>query len=184
VDKSCYDVCKSVKYALMVNGKPCGEIKPQRGLRQGDPISPYLFIICAKALEALVTKANEEGALTGVPTSKRGPRISHLFFTDDSLLFCRVNHTQWENLTNVLQIYETTSGQQPNASKTSIFFSKNTSLEDKVEILEMSGLPSTQQYDNYLGHPALVGKSKVAAFKGIADRVWKRLQDWKLKFLS
>ena len=173
----------SVKYVVMVNGKPCGEIKPQKGLRQGDPISPYLFIICAEALGALMTKENEEGALTGVPTSNSGPRISHLFFADNNLLFCRANHTQWENLTNVLQIYETASSQRLNASKTLIIFSKNTSLEDKAKILEMSGLPSTQQYDNYLGLPALVGKSRVAAFKSITDRVWKRLQDWKLKFL-
>jgi hypothetical protein len=175
---------KSVQYAVIVNGKPCGKIIPQRGLRQGDPISPYLFIICAEALGALLTKANEDGALTGVPTSVRGPRISHLFFADDSLLFCRATRTQWESLTQVLQIYENASGQRLNASKTSIFFSKNTTMEDRGQILEASGLPSTQRYDTYLGLPALVGKSRMTAFKGIIDRVWKRLQDWKLKLLS
>jgi hypothetical protein len=49
------------------------------GITQGDPIYPYLCIICVEALGALLTKANEDGALTGVRTSKRGPRISHLF---------------------------------------------------------------------------------------------------------
>jgi hypothetical protein len=57
-------------------------------------------------------------------------------------------------------------------------------MEDRGEILEVSGLPYTQRYDTYLGFSALVGKSQMTAFKGIIDHVWKRLQDWKLKFLS
>jgi hypothetical protein len=94
---------------------------------------------------------------------------------DDSLLFCKANRTQWENLTNVLQLYETVSGQHLNASETSILFSKNTSMEDKGEILEVSGIPSTQRFDTYLGLPTLVGKSQMPAFKGITDRIRKRL---------
>jgi hypothetical protein len=88
----------TVQYVVVINGKPCRQIKPQRGLRQGDPISLYLFLICAEALNAMLMKANEERALTGVPTSKRGPRISHLFFVDNSLLFCRSSLTQWDCL--------------------------------------------------------------------------------------
>jgi hypothetical protein len=70
----------SVQYSVLVNGNLCGYITPTRGLRQGDPISPYLFLICAEALSAMVVKANTEDALLGVPTSKHGPQISHLFF--------------------------------------------------------------------------------------------------------
>jgi hypothetical protein len=174
----------TVNYSILVNGDPCGSITPSRGLRQGDPISPYLFLICAEALSAMMAKANREGLLLGVPTSKRGPKISHLFFTDDSLLFCRSNTTQWNSLTHILQLYEMASGQKMNSNKTAIFFSKNTSSSDKEQILGISGVPSTQQFDTYLGLPALVGRSRTTAFKSIKEKVWKRLQDWKLKFLS
>jgi hypothetical protein len=63
----------TVKYAVVVNGNPSGCFQPTRGLRQGDPISPYLFLICAEVLSSMVSEANNKGLLTGVPTSKYGP---------------------------------------------------------------------------------------------------------------
>ena len=58
----------------------------------------------------MLSQANRDGSLTGVPTSKRGPRISHLFFADDSLLFCRANLMQWTQLSRILHKYEAVSG--------------------------------------------------------------------------
>jgi hypothetical protein len=174
----------TTQYAVVVNGEPCGNILPTRGLRQGDPISPYLFLLCAEALSSMLSWANREGALTGVPTSKRGPHIGHLFFADDSLLFCRANIQQWNCLSSILKKYEKASGQRLNSNKTTLFFSRNTTMEDKKCLGEIVGIPSSQSYDKYLGLPALVGKSRIAAFRSIVNRIWKRLQDWKLKFLS
>jgi hypothetical protein len=163
----------SVKYSILVNGTPCGSISLTRGIRQGDPISPYLFLINVEALSSLLTQASVDGRLTGVPTSKRGPQVSHLLFADDSLLFCRANMTQWSNLAEVLQVYENASGQKMNQNKTVIFFSKNTFMADKIQILEVTGIPATQRYETYLELPALVGKSRTAAFRSIIERVWK-----------
>jgi hypothetical protein len=87
-------------------------------------------------------------------------------------------------MTKILSIYERSSGQRLNKSKTAIFFSKNTPSARKEKILAVSGLPCSQRFDTYLGLPALVGKSRTKDFKGIKDRIWKRLQDWKIKFLS
>ena len=95
---------------------------------KGSPISPYLFLIC---VEVLSSQPNREGSLTGVPTSKFGPRVSHIFFADDSLLFYRSSIPQWNSLTNLLHTYEESSGQWLNNNKTAIFFSTNTSLVDK-----------------------------------------------------
>jgi hypothetical protein len=105
--------------------------------------------------------------LPGVPTSKKGPRLSHLFFADDSLLFYKASPMYWHRLTRILSTYEIASGQRLNQAKTSIFFSRNTSDVAKQEIIRLSGIPSTQRYDKYLGLPALVGKSRRQAFKSI-----------------
>lgn len=161
----------STHYSVLVNGIPWGDITPTQGLRQRDPLSPYLFIICAEVLSAMLKRANEDGRLMGVPTSTKGPQISHLFFVDDSLLFYRANQSQWSAMTDILQLYEGASGQEMNANKTSIFFSKNTFPKDRERILELAGIPAMQRYDTYLGLPALVGKSRTTAFRSIIDRI-------------
>jgi hypothetical protein len=164
---------KSANFAILVNGTPMGRIYPSRGIRQGDPISPYLFLLCAEALSTLLTRADTSGDLTGVPTSKQGPRLNHLFFADGSLLFCKATTYHWRKLAALLQSYERASGQRLNQAKTSIFFSRNTTTAIKEEILREAGLPSSQRYDTYLGLPALVGKSRNQTFKSIKERVWK-----------
>jgi hypothetical protein len=110
--------------------------------------------------------------------------LNHLFFTDDSLLICRATSQDWDRLSNLLECYDKTSGQQLNKDKTFIFFSRNTTQADKECIIQLLGVPSTQRYDKYLGLHALVGKSRMQEFKSIKDRVWKRLNDWKINFLS
>jgi hypothetical protein len=174
----------TVRYSIVVNGRPVGNIIPTRGLRQGDPLSPYLFILCAEALSSMITQAEAKGVITGVPTSPKGPRLSHLFFADDSLLFCKANSVEWRRLTTILEKYETASGQKLNKEKTSLFFSRNTSAARREEITQCSGLKATEKYEKYLGLPTLVGRSRMKAFKGIKDKVWARLNDWKVHFLS
>ena len=148
-----------VKYVVLVNGVPMRRIFLTQSIRQGDPISPYLFILCAVVLSSQPSKADREGRLQGVLTSMRGPCLNHLLFTDDSLLFCRANREHWNKLSNILQRYGSASRQMLNTSKTAIFFSRNTPPELKDEVIEVAAIPSTQRYDTYLGLPALVGKS-------------------------
>jgi hypothetical protein len=140
--------------------------------------------LCAEALSAQLTKAERIGLLKGVPTSPRGPRINHLFFADDSLLFCRAIPAEWHRLEGILELYERASGQMLNRDKTSIFFSRNTCNSVKENILRLAGVPTTQQYDKYLGLPALVGKSRIREFQSIKDRVRNKINEWKTKFMS
>jgi hypothetical protein len=174
----------SVQYAIIVNGSLGNFFQPSRGLRQGDPISPYLFLICAEVLSSLLFQAERKGVISGVPTSPRGPRISHLFFADDSLVFCKANLVEWRRILRILGTYEARSGQKVNLMKTSVYFSRNTSKERRDEILKLSGLTEASRFDSYLGLPALVGRSKMQAFNSIKEKVGKKLANWKCKFLT
>ena len=119
----------SVTYDVRINGKPSGHIIPTRGLRQGDPLSPYLFLLCAEGLSAPIKKASADGLLEGISVSRGGPCLSHLFFVDDSLIFCKATIEECEVLQRVMSKNEKASGQQLNRSKTSLFFSPNTAKE-------------------------------------------------------
>jgi hypothetical protein len=112
-------------------------------------------LLCAEALSSMLRKAER----MGVPTSKKGHKLSHLFFADDSLLFCKENSVEWRRLTKLLEEYEIASGKKLNKDKASIFFSRNTSLEKRGEITKLLGLNATNCYEKYLGLPTMVGRS-------------------------
>jgi len=162
---------KTVNYSVVVNGNVVGKIFPLRGLRQGDPISPYLFIICAEVFSALLQNAQMKGCISGVPTSKKGPKITHLFFADDNLVFCKANRVEWRRLLNLIETYERGSGQKINLVKTAVFFSRNTCQSRRKEIKASFGLGEANNYDSYLGLPTLVGKNRNLAFKEIKEKV-------------
>ncbi|KAL4281411.1 hypothetical protein GQ457_03G020580 [Hibiscus cannabinus] len=77
----------TVSFTVRINGCLSQEFRPQRGLRQGDPLSPFLFLLCTQALSALLTVEQISGGLAGLCASRNGPRINHLLFADDSLIF-------------------------------------------------------------------------------------------------
>ena len=119
-------VCvKTVLYSVLVIGKPKGLIRPTRGIRQGDPLSPFLFLLCMEGLHSLISKVEREGAIHGFGLSKRSPKLIHLLFADDSLLFYRSNRSECQKVLEILAQYESLLGQQINKGKTTIFFSLN-----------------------------------------------------------
>ena len=113
-------------FSILVNGKPYGMIQPSRGIRQGDPISPYLFLLCVEGLTALLNKAESEGRIKGVSICRGAPKITNLMFADDSLLFCQATQAEGETIANILQTYEKASRQRINLEKSSAYFSSNT----------------------------------------------------------
>ena len=174
----------TVTYSVLINGEPRGTIIPTRGLRQGDPISPYLFLLCAEGLSAMIKRKERIGGLRGISVRRGAPSISHLFFADDSIIFCRATSGDCALVAEVLDIYEKESGQKLNKEKTSLFFSKNTCSEFKEMAKETFGAQIIHQHEKYLGLPPLIGRSKKNAFNRIKDQVSRKVAIWKGKLLS
>ena len=175
---------KSVSNAVFFNGEPVGHIKPTRGLRQGDPLSFYMFLLCAIGLQGLLHKAKSDGAIRGISICCNGPRISQLFFADDSVLFYHAKQAKCQVILNILASYERGSGKKINKDKTNLFFSTNTPQDVRESIQQLLGVPSIRNFEKYLVILALVGRGKKQSFSYIKECVWKKLQGWKEKLLS
>ena len=135
---------RSVTYSILLNGQPHSLITPKRGLRQGDPLSLYLFLLVIEGLHALFTKGEVDGALRGVSIYAASLKISHLLFADDSLVFCRATITECVQIQSLLQLYEQAFGQNINRGKTNIFFNSNTPHRTRTSISNFLGVPITQ----------------------------------------
>ncbi|XP_019170536.1 PREDICTED: uncharacterized protein LOC109166101 [Ipomoea nil] len=174
----------TVSYNFMINGSRNTPITPTRGLRQGDPLSPYLFIICAEGLSVLLQRAQDKGLIHGCRVARGAPPISHLFFADDSLLFFRANMQEASEIKNCLLLYESLSGQKVNYHKSSICYSRNTGQYDKDMEAQILGVTQAPNFGKYLGLPSFVGRNKKAAFAYIEDRIRQRIGSWNKKLLS
>lgn len=104
----------TVKYSFIKDGEIFGDVQPQRGIRQGDPISPYLYILCAEGLSAMLRRHEEMGLLHGCSVARGAPPISHLLFADDSYFFFRAARSEALLMKNILLRYERLSGQAIN----------------------------------------------------------------------
>jgi hypothetical protein len=150
----------TVTFSILINGQPSPSFQPQRGLRQGDPLSPYLFIICADVLSGLISRAQSNLSIHGVKIAPRAPEISHLLFADDSLFFCRANIEEITTLNSLITKYQNASGQMVNLGKSEMIFSKGTDNGTREAIQQVLHIPIKDHFSKYLGMPTFIGRPK------------------------
>jgi hypothetical protein len=182
--KTIMNCITSVSYQILINGQPSKCFSPERGLRQGDPLSPYLFILCANVLSGLLKKESQQSNIHGIQIARNAPKITHLLFADDSLLFARANPKEAETIMKVLQSYQLASGQMVNLDKSEVSFSRNVPEIEKDMICHQIAIKTVASHSRYLGLPVIFGRSKKDVFSFVQERIWKKVKGWKEKFLS
>ncbi|XP_019194754.1 PREDICTED: uncharacterized protein LOC109188565 [Ipomoea nil] len=175
---------QTVRYRVVVNGRPTEEIVPTRGLRQGDPLSPYLFIICAEGLSLLLQDSHSKGLIHGCRVARGAPPISHLFFADDSLLFFKANLQEAMEVKRCLGVYESYSGQAVNFHKSNISFSRNTHTEMRDLVSGVLTVSQAEDFGKYLGLPSVVGRNRRAVFAYIEQQLKQRFSSWNKRLLT
>ncbi|XP_071688580.1 uncharacterized protein [Rutidosis leptorrhynchoides] len=173
----------SASVSVLVNGSPTKEFNLGRGVMQGDPLSPFLFIIAAEGLNWMAKSAVSNGRFFGVEIGKDKIPLSHLQYADDTIFFGKWSFENLENLMKLLKCFELCSGLKVNYNKSKLFGVG----VDKEEVRDMSNLfgcnigtfPMT-----YLGLPIGANVKKLSNWKPVIDKFVKRLLDWKARTIS
>ncbi|KAH1045709.1 hypothetical protein J1N35_036493 [Gossypium stocksii] len=167
-----------VSYSVVLDGISGEVFTLKRGLRQGDPLSPFSFLICNEGLSTLLKIAREEGSLRGVKVSRRSPQITHLLFANDCVLFGEATDRGVGIFEKILKEYEVCSRQCVNYGKSTIFFSSNTTDSARLAISNRLGVKWANYSEKYLGLPYMVGRKSRLAFQHLKDRIKMKIDGW------
>ncbi|KAA3475230.1 Retrovirus-related Pol polyprotein LINE-1 [Gossypium australe] len=169
---------------VLWNGVPTQKFKPNRGIRQGCPLSPYLFVLCMEWLGHFIHSGKEVGIWDPIRLSRSGPPVSHLFFADDLVIFCKAQIDQAHFLESIISLFCEISGHKISVKKSNIFFSKNTEDETRNQIRQLFGFQEVQNLGKYLGVPLLHDKVTKNTLSFIVDKIRRKLHSWDARKLS
>lgn len=144
----------TVTFSIKLNGEPLPFFNPTRGIRQGDPLSPYLFILMANSLSSLMGKALQDGSIKGIRLNRFCPTLTHILFADDSIFFLNGSIKECQNVASILNQYCYASGQAVNLNKSGIFFSRDCPQLLRDNMKRELRVPELDRTGKYLGIPS------------------------------
>jgi hypothetical protein len=172
----------SCQFSININGELAGNFQGGRGLRQGDPLSPYLFVLCMEILSGLFCK------MSAIQNFKfhwrcKKENISHLCFADDVMIFSKGDVNSIRMIRTVLTEFQDLSSLYPNPNKSDIFLSGALNAE-REQIIRILGFREGELPMKYLGVPLTSSRLKVVYCKGLVDRITSKVRHWTCRTLS
>lgn len=167
----------TVSYSIMINGEPSPRFMPSCGLRQGDPLSPYLFILIMEAFSRMIMQAENQGLIKDMKISRSSLSISHLFFAGDSLLFFKADPQNCATIRSLIEKFSSSSGEVINFAKSVIMFSPNTPSRIRRFLRSIIGTPSSESIGKYLGNNVEVHGRSSAAYHSVVEKIRKKVGD-------
>ncbi|GKA67661.1 RNA-directed DNA polymerase, eukaryota, reverse transcriptase zinc-binding domain protein [Tanacetum coccineum] len=167
--------------SILINGSPTCEFPIRRGLRQGDPLSPFLFIITMEGLHIAIEDAIVDGLYRGINVNSIS--LSHLFFADDALFIGEYTRVNITNMVSILQCFYRVSGLKINIHKSNLF-RVGVPFDEVSRLAAITGCIPMQTPFSYLGLPIDCNMAKVRGWDPLLDKFNKRLSKWKASLLS
>lgn len=170
-------------FSVLINGIPSGTFNATRGIRQGDPISPFLFIMVVEGLGYKIKKDVRDNKIRGIRLWGRNLSITHEQFVDDVMLFGDATLKEVRNFKGILEIFMKASGMEINEDKscTFIFNSPDTA---KVHLTRMLGFKQGSFPTKYLGIQLDVNQNRLKNWQSTVDKLKKRLESWSFRSLN
>ena len=171
----------TTRFSVAINGEMCGYFSGTKGLRQGDPLSPYLFVLAMEVLAQLLN-ANYRNGSIGYHPKASNPLISHFAFADDLMIFFDGEKDSLQHISATLDAFSSWSGLTMNHSKTELFIAGLNQVEtDDISSLGFSlgSLPVL-----YLGLPLMHRKLRICDYRPLIDQLKRRFSSWTLRALS
>jgi hypothetical protein len=168
----------TVKYSVNFNGTLFDTFSPSHGLRQGDPLSPFLFLFVADGLSSMLKNEVDNGRITLIKVRRRAAGISHIVFVDDTLLFFRATEEQAICVRDTLDAYAACTGQLLNPAKCSILFSALCPQGVQASIQTILQVEQENFEPKYLGLPTPEGRMHRGKFDNLQARLMKRFMEW------
>lgn len=171
--------------SVIINGEPTPSFHPQRGVRQGCPLSPYLFIIVVNELSISLQHHSNAHNISGITLGPDCPCIHSLLFADDLIICGQATYDKASKIRNILQAFCTASGQTPNLTKSSIMFSRNVDTQSKMEVKSIFPVSDLMPNMIYLGHPLIFNHNdRTKAYEFILNKFRAKLTTLKANKLN
>ncbi|CAM0910858.1 unnamed protein product [Alopecurus aequalis] len=175
----------SPTFAVLINGQASDTFVSTRGIRQGCPLSPTLFILAINELSLTLQEALQDNHLTGIKLGPNCPPIHSLLFADDLLVCGDASILEATRIKQLLDAFCRSSGQFPNWSKSGILFSKHVPPQVAQDIRSVFPVPLTDASFLHLGHPLILpAKNRSDAYSFILDKFKNKLNNYKANSLS
>lgn len=166
-------------YSILISGQIYCFFQSSRGVKQGDPLSPILFIISAEVLSKSLNALNNKEDFIGF-----GVKINHLSYTDDTILFCSADRQSVKMMINVVKEYEKVSGQMVNLTKSFMYLHEKTPIFVGRRLRKLTGIGLGLFPFTYLGCPIFYGRKKKEHFEGLMKKISGRILSWKSRLLT
>ena len=173
----------TTRISVLVNGSPEGFFEVSRGLRQGDPLSPFLFIIMAEAFGRAISNASRNKEIRGVTVTQNVPNITHQQYADDTILPGESSWKEALNYKSIIDNYMNASGQKVNVAKSEIFF-LNTEEKLENQICSIMGYKKGSFPCKYLGIDLEKCSKSSKVWHNTLNKLEAKIGNWKDKWLT